>query len=85
MRVDSATFAEAEEAAEWYAAKLAQHSDILVGTYAPIAGQDAIVRRLTVGEDVVGGWWVTGGRFLSVNLVACSPHRVRREYACPAR
>ncbi|UQA93570.1 hypothetical protein [Streptomyces halobius] len=38
---------------------------------------------LAAGEDRVGGWWVSGDRFLSLNLIACSPHRVRPEYRCP--
>lgn len=80
-----ATFTEPKEAADWYAEQLARHAHIFAGTYAPAADRDESVRRLAAGEDVVGGWWVTGGRFLSVNLVACSPHRVRGEYGCPAR
>ncbi|MFD8967353.1 hypothetical protein ACFV0C_20560 [Streptomyces sp. NPDC059568] len=80
-----ATFTEPDEAAAWYAGQLAQHADTFVGTYARTAADGEIVRRLAVGEDVVGGWWVSGGRFLSINLIGCSPHRVRREYVCPAR
>ncbi|MGW2513366.1 hypothetical protein ACWC0A_29005 [Streptomyces scopuliridis] len=80
-----ATFTEPKEAADWYAEQLTHHTETFAGTYAPTADRDEIARRLAAGEDVVGGWWVTGGRFLSVNLVACSPHRLRRDYACPAR
>ncbi|MFE1959840.1 hypothetical protein [Streptomyces sp. NPDC059479] len=80
-----ATFTEAEEAADWYAEQMAQHSDALAGTYAPVPDRTETVRRLAAHEDIVGGWWLTGGRFLSINLIACSPHRVRREYVCPAR
>ncbi|MGW6604044.1 hypothetical protein [Streptomyces sp. NPDC055036] len=80
-----ATFTEPKEAADWYAGQLAQHAETFAGTYAPTADRDEIVRRLAAGDDVVGGWWVTGGRFLSVNLVACGPHRLRPEYACPTR
>ncbi|MER8000705.1 hypothetical protein [Streptomyces sp. NPDC095613] len=80
-----ATFAEPAEAADWYAGRLARHLDAFVGTYAPGPEPDEISRRLAARADVVGGWWVTGGRFLSVNLIACSPHGVRREYGCPAR
>ncbi|MFC9653261.1 MULTISPECIES: hypothetical protein [unclassified Streptomyces] len=80
-----ATFDEPDSAADWYAEQLAQHAETFTGTYAPTADRDAFVRRLAAGEDAVGGWWLTGGRFLSLNLVACSPHRVRPEYACPAR
>ncbi|MFJ2674766.1 hypothetical protein [Streptomyces sp. NPDC087525] len=80
-----ATFAEPDEAADWYAEQLALHAKTFTGTYAPTADREEFVRRLAAGEDLVGGWWLTGGRFLSVNLVACGPHRVRPEYACPAR
>ncbi|WP_245703366.1 hypothetical protein [Streptomyces lushanensis] len=78
-----ATFTEAGEAADWYTGQLAWHSDTLSGTYAPVADPIEVVRRLAAREDIVGGWWLTGGRFLSLGLIACSPHRVRREYICP--
>lgn len=80
-----ATFDGPEEAAVWYAGQLARHADTFAGTYARTADHGEIVRRLAGGEDVVGGWWVNGGRFLSVNLIACGPHRMRREYVCPGR
>ncbi|WP_326611785.1 hypothetical protein OIE62_18325 [Streptomyces scopuliridis] len=80
-----ATFTEPKEAANWYAEQLAHHTETFVGTYAPTSDRNEIARRLAAGEDIVGGWWVTGNRFLSVNLIACSPHRLRREYSCPAR
>ncbi|WP_326611948.1 hypothetical protein OIE62_17215 [Streptomyces scopuliridis] len=51
----------------------------------PAADPDAITRRLGEEDDVDGGWWVTGGRFLSISLIACSPHRVRRDYVYPVR
>ncbi|MEV4973628.1 hypothetical protein [Streptomyces scopuliridis] len=80
------TFGEPKEAADWFAEQLVQHYGNFAGTYAPtVADPDAIVRRLSEGDDVVGGWWVTGGRFLSLSLIACSPHRVRRDYVCPVR
>ncbi|MGW4236838.1 hypothetical protein ACWEJP_08335 [Streptomyces sp. NPDC004749] len=78
-----ATFAEPKEAADWYTETVAEHAPTFAGTYGAPPGVEEIVRRLRDGEDVVGGWWVVGGRFLSVNLIAC-PHRIRTEYACPA-
>jgi hypothetical protein len=41
------------------------------------------VDRVAGGEDVVGGWYLTGQRFLSVCLIACSPHRTRPDIPCP--
>ncbi|MGW7578759.1 hypothetical protein [Streptomyces sp. NPDC054765] len=79
------TFVEADEGAEWYAGQLAEHASLFGGASAPDPLYGETVRALAAGEDRVGGWWVSGGRFLSVNLIACSPHRVRPEYACPLR
>ncbi|MEU1946929.1 hypothetical protein ABZ554_31950 [Streptomyces sp. NPDC020125] len=42
-----------------------------------------LAERVASGEDVVGGWYLTGQRFLSVCLIACSPHRMRPEIPCP--
>ncbi|TJZ52916.1 hypothetical protein FCH28_17240 [Streptomyces piniterrae] len=78
-----ATFYEARVGAEWYAGRIAQYRCVFVGSYAVGPSYDETVRALSAGEDRVGGWWVTGGRFLSLNLISCGPHRVRLEYACP--
>ncbi|SEB71610.1 hypothetical protein SAMN05428945_0955 [Streptomyces sp. 2224.1] len=80
-----ATFDEPKEGADWYAGQLAQYADVFVGSYPGEPSHEETVRALSAGEDRVGGWWVTGGRFLSLNLIACSPHRVRTDYACPGR
>lgn len=77
------TFVEPKEGAGWYAGQLAERAALFGGASAPDPLYDETVRALAAGEDRVGGWWVSGGRFLSVNLIACSPHRVRPEYACP--
>jgi hypothetical protein len=42
-------------------------------------------KALAAGEDIVGGWYLTGQRFLSVSLIARSPHRLRLEISCPQR
>ncbi|WP_043265354.1 hypothetical protein [Streptomyces sp. CT34] len=78
-----ATFHTPEDGAHWYAAQIARHAALFAGTYAPPADRRETVRILAAGEDRVGGWWVTGNRFLSVNIVACSPHHIRPEYGCP--
>ncbi|QTZ93539.1 hypothetical protein [Streptomyces auratus] len=80
-----ATFDEAKEGAEWYAGQLARYAELFVGASMPDPLYEETVRALAAGEDRVGGWWVSGGRFLSLNLIACSPHRVRPEYTCPQR
>ncbi|MGW3013559.1 hypothetical protein ACWC9R_32740 [Streptomyces sp. NPDC001219] len=80
-----ATFEEPKEAADWYDTQLAHYAGLFVGTYPPKPLYDETVRALCAGEDRVGGWWVSGGRFLSLNLIACSPHRVRPDLACPLR
>ncbi|SOE11775.1 hypothetical protein SAMN06272775_2758 [Streptomyces sp. 2323.1] len=80
-----ATFEEPKGGAEWYAAQLARYGELFVGSSVPDPAYEETVRALAAGEDRVGGWWVSGGRFLSVNLIACSPHRVRPDYACPQR
>ncbi|WP_260867263.1 hypothetical protein [Streptomyces sp. SAJ15] len=43
------------------------------------------VEAMRNGEDVAGGWYLTGQGFLSVCLIACSPHRMRPDIACPQR
>ncbi|GAB2595299.1 hypothetical protein GCM10027168_30000 [Streptomyces capparidis] len=51
----------------------------------PEARVRGAVLAVAGGEDVAGGWWLGGQRFLSVCLIACSPHRFRPEYPCPQR
>lgn len=70
------------EAADWYAARLAEYADAVLSRCGPAPDRAELVRSLAAGDDVVGGWWLTGDRFLSVSLIAC-PHRVRSDYPCP--
>ncbi|MEU9603155.1 hypothetical protein [Streptomyces sp. NPDC048057] len=74
------------EAAEWFAAQVRPHAATFATQPDPFTIDDripAIAEQVADGADVVGGWWLTGQRFLSVTLVACSPHRLRPSYACP--
>ncbi|WP_433857769.1 hypothetical protein [Streptomyces kronopolitis] len=80
-----ATFEEAEKAADWLAGQLVEYAGLFVGSCVPEPSYEETVRVLTAGEDRVGGWWVSGGRFLSLNLIACGPHRARPERVCPLR
>ncbi|MEV0598570.1 hypothetical protein AB0I82_04605 [Streptomyces sp. NPDC050315] len=77
------TFAEPDKAAHWFAEQRDEHESTFAGAYGPPTPREDVARQLADGQDAVGGWWLTGGRFLSVNLIACSPHKVRTEYACP--
>ncbi|AJT64847.1 hypothetical protein [Streptomyces chattanoogensis] len=87
------TFYEPAEGAGWYCGRLAEYAELFAGSsYVVVPSAERCegseqyvetVRILSAGEDRVGGWWVSGDRFLSLNLIACSPHRVRPQYQCP--
>ncbi|MGX2996858.1 hypothetical protein JNUCC64_21725 [Streptomyces sp. JNUCC 64] len=82
----SGTWDEARPALEWYAGQLAAHLEEFASEWERVAAParlGAARERLAAGDDVVGGWWLSGRRFLSVSLVACSPHRTRPEFRCP--
>ncbi|MFE1770394.1 hypothetical protein [Streptomyces sp. NPDC059008] len=82
------TFHEPREGADWFAGQLDVYAELFAGSCAGEFSRERYeetVRILAAGEDRVGGWWVVGDRFLSLNLIACSPHRVRPEYRCPLR
>ncbi|MFC9426697.1 hypothetical protein [Streptomyces sp. NPDC056987] len=74
---------ETEDAAHWYTRQYERHTDILTGTYAPTPDIAALTRQLTARNDITGGWWTTGGRFLSLNLIACDPHPRHPHHLCP--
>jgi hypothetical protein len=81
------TWSEPGAALEWYAQQVLPHLEAFVSEWERTAAPvriGASAERLLAGDDVVGGWWLAGQRFLSVNLVACSPHRARPEFRCPA-
>ncbi|MEU9962649.1 hypothetical protein [Streptomyces malaysiensis] len=82
------TWSDAEQAAAWFwrrvrasAAAFASERDR--DTTRLVDATRRVVERVASGEDVVGGWYLTGRRFLSVCLIACSPHRLRPEIPCP--
>lgn len=75
-----------QEVAEWFGAQARGHAEAFAAGHDREVLDDriaAVAARVAGGEDVVGGWWLTGQRFLAVCLVGCSPHRVRPSYACP--
>ncbi|MEU9792458.1 hypothetical protein AB0E27_17855 [Streptomyces sparsogenes] len=65
--------------ASWFASEREREASTLADRYARVA--EDVAR----GEDAVGGWYLTGARFLSVSLIACSSHRFRPELRCPQR
>ncbi|MFI1885580.1 hypothetical protein [Streptomyces jumonjinensis] len=80
------TWTDPQEAARWFGLQVRPHAEVFVSRAEREnldARIEAVGDRAAGGEDVVGGWWLTGQRFLSVSLVACSPHRLRPSYACP--
>ncbi len=72
------TWTDPRQAAEWFRTQARDAAASFVWEHdRDVAGS------VTGGEDVVGGWYLTGQRFLSVCLIACSPHRTRPEIPCP--
>ncbi|WP_275557453.1 hypothetical protein [Streptomyces sp. 5-6(2022)] len=84
------TWTDPGQAAQWFgrqardfASSFASERERDGARLADAAGR--AVERVMSGEDVVGGWYLTGQRFLSVSVIACSPHRLRPEITCPQR
>lgn len=76
------TWTDPRQAAEWFGAQARDAAASFVSEH----DRDTVGRaahRVASGEDTVGGWYLTGQRFLSVCLIACSPHRMRPEIPCP--
>ncbi|MFI6105861.1 hypothetical protein [Streptomyces sp. NPDC051310] len=81
------TWTDPKEAATWWAEQARPH----VEAFAYDHDRDVLEDRVRGaadsalgGEDVAGGWWLSGQRYLGVYLIACSPHRFRPDYRCPA-
>ncbi|MFJ2112266.1 hypothetical protein ACIOEX_10270 [Streptomyces sp. NPDC087850] len=68
-----ATFHQPAQAAHWYLEQLGPHTDSLTGTYAALPDAEHLTQRLSRRHGIIGGWWLTGQRFLSLNLIACHP------------
>ncbi|MDT0542265.1 hypothetical protein [Streptomyces lonegramiae] len=84
------TWTDPAQAAEWFAALTREHTASFASDHdrdsETLSAQfQRIAKALAAGEDIVGGWYLTGQRFLSVCLIACSPHRLRPEIPCPQR
>jgi hypothetical protein len=83
-----ATLKDSGEAADWFGERMGAQASAFASPYDRDA--DVMARRVAAageavagGQDHVGGWYLTGQRFLSICLVACSPHTFRPAYACP--
>ncbi|MGW0731353.1 hypothetical protein [Streptomyces sp. NPDC002851] len=80
------TWTDPREAAAWFGRKAREHVDAFIDSH-DRSSLDAkiivVAEAVAYGEDVAGGWWMSGQRFLAVHLIACSPHRFRPEYVCP--
>ncbi|MFF8814289.1 hypothetical protein [Streptomyces pactum] len=84
------TWDDPDAAAAWFGQRAREHASAFATAHdrdvERIAGKVESARRAAAGgEDVAGGWYLTGQRFLSVCLVACDPHPARREFPCPER
>lgn len=82
------TFQDPDGATDWFGAQAWEHAGAFTSDHDREVLDDRIkaaAADIEGGQDVVGGWWLKGQRFLAVHLIACSPHRFRPEYACPLR
>ena len=84
------TWTDPAQAADWFGGRAREYACCFASGHDRAPGTlSARVRRaagaVAAGEDVAGGWYLTGQRFLSVCLIACSPHRTRPEIGCPRR
>ncbi|WP_254711711.1 hypothetical protein [Streptomyces sp. TRM64462] len=81
------TWEDPKEAAGWFAEQVRPHKEAFTFRH----DREVLEERLAAvadvaagGEDVAGGWWLGGQRFLGVYLVGCRPHRFRPRYPCPS-
>ncbi|WP_421107627.1 hypothetical protein [Streptomyces sp. NEAU-S77] len=80
------TWKDPQQAADWFGGQARASAASFASEHERDRLADAAsraVKRAAQGEDVVGGWYLTGQRFLSVCLIACSPHRLRPDIPCP--
>ncbi|MGY0059877.1 hypothetical protein ACWY4P_25595 [Streptomyces sp. LZ34] len=87
-RMIKATFQEPEKASAWYRGQvtglapsfMTDRDRDLARWAEPFAAAEA---RLGWGGDVVGGWYLRGTGFASIQVVACSANRTRPTIPCP--
>ncbi|MFD8863897.1 hypothetical protein ACFV1F_05825 [Streptomyces sp. NPDC059590] len=84
------TWSSPQDAADWFADVVRGHTPSFTSEYERAASTLAdrfarVAEDVANGEDAVGGWYLTGARFLSISLIACGSHRFRPEFGCPQR
>ncbi|MFJ1990009.1 hypothetical protein [Streptomyces asiaticus] len=89
-RMINATFEAPAEALGWYMGQVEELAPSFMSEFdreleRQAAWSAAAEDRLFWGGDVVGGWYLRGARFASVQVVACSPNRIRPTIPCPMR
>ncbi|MDT0548018.1 hypothetical protein [Streptomyces lonegramiae] len=87
-RMIKATFQEPEKAAAWYRAQVTDLTPAFMTDHDKNPTRQAerftaADDRLSWGGDVVGGWYLRGTGFASVQVVACSANRIRPTIPCP--
>ncbi|MFH8807770.1 hypothetical protein ACH4GZ_10965 [Streptomyces hygroscopicus] len=87
-RMIKATFEAPDKASAWYRDQISDLSPSLLSDHDKDAVRQterltAAEDRLRWGGDVVGGWYLRGTGFASVQVVACSTNRIRPTIPCP--
>ncbi len=82
------TWDEAKEAATWLGERLAEYAPRFASetdrdTVRLARAVNAAAERLRSGADVSYGFYLERPAYLSLAVVACSPHRAHAELACP--
>ncbi|MCM3807064.1 hypothetical protein ND808_14435 [Streptomyces sp. DR7-3] len=87
-RMIKATFEAPDRASAWYKRQVSEVSPAFAAHHDKDSCRQAewfanADGRLRWGGDVVGGWYLRGTGFVSVQVVACSPNRIRPTIPCP--
>ncbi|MCD9589087.1 hypothetical protein [Streptomyces sp. 8ZJF_21] len=87
-RMIKATFEAPDRASAWYKRQVSEVSPAFAAHHDKDPSRQAewfatADGRLRWGGDVVGGWYLRGTGFVSVQVVACSPNRIRPTIPCP--
>ncbi|MEU9793349.1 hypothetical protein AB0E27_22420 [Streptomyces sparsogenes] len=87
-RMIKATFQEPDKASVWYRDQVTELAPAFMTGHdrdpaRQAEWQAAAEDRLGWGGDVVGGWYLRGTGFASVQVVACSANRIRPTIPCP--
>ncbi|TMU98213.1 hypothetical protein [Streptomyces sp. DASNCL29] len=88
VRMIKNTFEAPDKAASWYRDQVSELSPSFMSAFDKEPDRQAewfaaADGRLRWGGDVVGGWYLRGTGFASVQVVACSSNRIRPTIPCP--